>query len=464
MSSTSWKQAAYDDSYDATLASLRKRRIADSGFTVENARAILENLYVHDGNDQGGRGELQDLIVQATIDAHERFIAEWAGMAEASQGGGHMGIELRRMEGRKGLRAFVDYPFTLYKGNPYWVPALVSDDLATLDLKKNPAGEFCESEYWMAFRDGKPVGRIACILNHAYVDKWGKKLARFGWFDVADDFEAASALVGKAESWARERGMEGVHGPLGFTDLDREGLLVEGFGEKATLATLYNHPYYGQFLERLGYAKDVDWIEFQVKVPDAIPEKVLRVNELIAKRTGVTLYKWKNSRQLVQAYGKQLFNLLDEAYSGLYGTTPLTEAQVRSYIKQYLGFVDPRFTKIMIDADRKLVGFGISMPSLTEALQKSRGRLFPFGWLRLLLAFRKPEVVDMYLVAVKPEFVSRGVIAILMTDLNRSAMEEGIKYAETNPELETNIAVQQLWKDYDKRQHKRRRVYLKALA
>jgi len=375
-----------------------------------------------------------------------------------------MGLEIRMMEGKRAMKEFVAYPFKLYRGNPYWVPQLVADDLATLDLSRNPAGEFCESSYWMAYRDGKPVGRVAAILNRAYVRKWGNKLARFGWFDVADDFEAAQALIGTVEAWARERGMEGVHGPLGFTDLDREGLLVEGFEECATMATLYNHPYYGQFLERLGYAKDVDWVEFKVKVPDAIPGKVLRVNELIAKRTGVTLYKWKSRKQLAKTYGRQLFELIDEAYAGLYGTTPLTERQVQSYIKQYLGFVDPRFTKVMIDADGKLVGFGISMPSLSAALQRSRGRLLPFGWLHLLLALRKAEVVDMYLVAVKPEFVSRGVIAILMTDLNRTAMEEGVKYAETNPELETNIQVQQLWKDYEKRQHKRRRVYLKKLA
>lgn len=372
-----------------------------------------------------------------------------------------MGIELRKIEGKAALRRFIDFPFQLYKDNPNWVPAFRADDMATLDLGKNPAGDFCKAAYWMAYRDGKPVGRVAAILNEAYVRKWGNKLARFGWFDVADDFEAASALIGAVEHWAKEQGMEGVHGPLGFTDLDREGLLVEGFDQVATLATLYNNSYYGQFLEALGYAKDVDWIEFKVRVPDSIPEKVLRVNELISKRTGVRLYEWKRPSQLVKAYGSQLFHLLDEAYAGLYGTTPLTERQVQTYIKQYLGFVDPRFTKIMIDADDKLVGFGISMPNLSAALRQCKGRLFPFGWYHLLKALKKPEVIDMYLVAVRPEYVSRGVIAILMTDLNRSAIEEQVVYAETNPELETNLAVQQIWKDYDKEQHKRRRVYLK---
>jgi len=374
-----------------------------------------------------------------------------------------MGIEIRELKGRKQLREFVRYPFDLYRGDPCWVPALVFDDLNTFDPDKNPAYEFCESKFMMAYRDGKPVGRVAAIMNKAYIEKWGKRYGRFGWFDVADDFEAAAALIGAVEAWARDRGLVAVHGPLGFTDLDREGLLVEGFDRMGTLATMYNRPYYGQFLERLGYAKDVDWIEFLVKVPEGIPEKVLRVNDLIGKRTGVRIYPWKNRKELVAKFGTQLFALIDDAYADLYGTTPLNERQVRYYIDTYLGFVDPRFTLVMVDQEEKLVGFGISMPNLSGALRKSRGRLFPFGWVYFLRALRNPTVIDMYLVAVKREYQSRGVIAILMTELNRNAIAAGIEYAESNPELETNIMVQQLWKDYDKVQHKRRRVYLKSL-
>jgi GNAT superfamily N-acetyltransferase len=374
-----------------------------------------------------------------------------------------MALELRTVESKADLKRFVQFPLELYRDSPYWVPPLALDDLGTLDLSKNPAGEFCDSRCWLAYRDGKAVGRIAAIVNNAYVKKWGKKLGRFGWFDVADDFEAAKALLSAAEAWVKAKGLEGIHGPLGFTDLDREGMLIEGFDQRGTMATNYNHAYYPAFLERLGYAKDVDWIEFIVRVPEAIPEKVLRVNELIAKRTGVTLFSWEKPKDLVKRYGDEIFDLLDEAYAGLYGTTPLTRAQVQFYIKQYLGFVDPRFTKVIIDENKKLIGFGISMPSLSDALMKSKGRLFPLGWYRLLKALKKPEVIDMALVAVKPEYQSRGVIAILMTDLNRSAMQAGVKYAESNPELETNLAVQQLWKDYERRQHKRRRVYIKAL-
>ena len=250
---------------------------------------------------------------------------------------------------------------------------------------------------------------------------------------------------------------------MGFTDLDREGMLVEGFGERATFATIYNYPYYPLYLERLGYSKDVDWIEFMVQTPEAIPEKLLRVNEIIAKRSGVRIAEWKSRKQLIKNYANQLFELLDEAYAGLYGTTPLSRRQVEAYIDQYLGFVDPRFTKILVDEAGKLAGFAITIPSLSDALHRSRGRLFPFGWIRLLIALKRPKTMDMMLIAGRKEYVARGVVALLMTSLNQSAIENGIKFSETNPELETNIAVQGLWKDYPKRQHKRRRVYLKNL-
>lgn len=374
-----------------------------------------------------------------------------------------MGIVITQVNTKRTLGAFINFPFDLYKNCPNWVPSLVADDKATLNLDKNPAGDFCKASYWLAYKDNKIVGRIAGIINEAYIKKWEKKLARFGWFDVIEDYEVAKALLHTIETWAQEQGMEGVHGPLGFTDLDREGLLVEGFEHQATLATLYNYPYYKEYLEKLGYIKDVDWIEFKVKVPEEIPEKILRVNELIAKRSGVHVYEWKKSSDLVKKYGKAIFHLIDEAYASLYATTPLTEKQVQSYIKQYLGFVDPRFTKVIVDQEEKLIGFGITIPNLSDALKKSKGKLFPFGWYYLLRALKNPQVLDMYLVAVRPDYVSRGVVAIIMTEINRSAIDAGIKYAETNPELELNIAVQQIWKDYEKQQHKRRRIYIKKV-
>ncbi|HAP56142.1 MAG TPA: hypothetical protein DCQ16_09765 [Spirochaetaceae bacterium] len=374
-----------------------------------------------------------------------------------------MSVEIRKVRTRAELKKFVAFPETIYADERNWVPSFLFDDMNTLNPKKNPAFEFCEAQYWTAWKEGRMVGRIAGIINHRFVEKWGKKLARFGWIDCIDDFDVASALVKTVEDWARSKGMEGLHGPWGFTYLDREGMLVEGFGEQATFATIYNYSYYPVFMERLGYAKEVDWLEFRVTTPDFIPEKVLRVNELLSKRAGVRIYEWRSRRELITKFGAQVFELIDEAYAGLYGTTPLSPRQVRAYINQYLNFVDPRFTKIMVDAQERLAGFAITIPSLSNALYKSRGRLFPFGWARLLSALRNPTSIDMMLVAVRKEYLARGAVALLMTALNKSAIENGIKESETNPELETNLAVQGMWKDYPKRQHKRRRIYYKAL-
>jgi GNAT superfamily N-acetyltransferase len=375
-----------------------------------------------------------------------------------------MSIEIRRVSTPRELKAFVTFPETMYASVPQWVPAPVFDDINTLRKDKNPAFEFCHAEYWTAWKDGRMVGRIAGIINDRYVEKWGNKYARFGWIDFVEDFDVAKALIQTVEEWARSKGMEGVHGPLGFTDLDREGLLVEGFEERATFATIYNFPYYPVYLEKLGYSKDIDWVEFIVKTPDAIPDKLIRVNELLEKRSGIRLFEWKSRKALKKRYAQEIFDLIDDAYAGLYGTTPLSKRQVEAYTEQYLGFVDPRFTKVIVDSQDRLAGFAITIPSLSNALHKHKGRLFPLGWLSLLRALRNPEVVDMMLVAVRKEYVARGVVAILMTALNKSGIEAGVKYAETNPELETNLAVQNLWKDFPKRQHKRRRVYLKRLS
>ncbi len=374
-----------------------------------------------------------------------------------------MSVEIRKVERPSDLRRFIDFPLRLYRNNPHYVPAPRLDEVRTLRKDKNPAFEFCEAEYWTAWRNGKMVGRIAGIINHRAIEKWSKAWARFGWIDFIDDIEVSSALLGTVEKWAIAKGMAAVHGPLGFTDLDREGMLIEGFDEMATIATIYNYPYYPEHLEKLGYKKDTDWLQFQIFTPKEIPEKVLRVTEILAKRSGVHLYEWTDKKVIVEKFGKQLFSLIDQTYSELYGTSPLSERQVDTYIKQYLGFVDPRFTKILVDNNEQLIGFGISMPSLSNAFIKSRGRLFPFGWLYVLRALKHPQIVDLYLVAVKPEYQARGVLAIVMNEMQRSALEAGVEYAETNLELEDNIKVQSIWKDYPKRQHKRNRVYKKDI-
>jgi hypothetical protein len=372
-----------------------------------------------------------------------------------------MSVEIRPVQGKRALKAFVRFPYSIYKDDPCWVPPLDIDDLTTLSKDKNPAFEYCEAEYWMAYRDGKAVGRVAGLINNRVIEKWGKKYARFSWIDFIDDFEVVQALMKTVEDWARTKGMEGLQGPLGFTDLDKEGMLVEGFDQMGTYATGFNKPYYAPYMEKLGFTKDVDWIEFRVKTPDSIPEKVQRVGELISKRTGARLYEWKGKKEIVKKFGDQIFELIDEAFEPLYGTCPLSEGQVKFYINTYLGFADPRFCKLVVDKNGKLIGFGITMASLSEAGRKAQGRLFPLGWLYFLKALKHPTVIDMYLVGIKREYQERGVIAIIMNALNKSAIEAGVQFSETQVELEDNYKVHSMWKDYEKTQHKRRRAFIK---
>jgi GNAT superfamily N-acetyltransferase len=349
----------------------------------------------------------------------------------------------------------------LYKKNKYWIPPLLMDERKTLDWKKNPAFEHCRVKYWMAKRDGKAVGRIAGIINEKYVQKWGHKHCRFGWFDFIDDIEVSKTLLDTVEAWARENGMAAVHGPLGFTDMDREGMLIEGFDELGTMATLYNHPYYPQHMEKLGYGKDIDWVEFEVKTPKEIPEKVLRLQKLVLERSKLRIVEGKKKK--LRPYAKKMFDLINETYADLYGFVTLTDKQIDVYIDQYFDFIHPDYVRFITDQEDNLIAFGIGMPSLSRALQRSRGRLFPFGFIHLLWALKFPKYIDFLLVAVRPDYQARGITALLMTEMTKNALENGILGAETNVELETNTQVQAIWKHYDARQHKRRRCYIKSL-
>jgi GNAT superfamily N-acetyltransferase len=374
-----------------------------------------------------------------------------------------MAVDIKRVTTKQDLRKFIMLPFKIYKGNPFWIPPLIMDEYNTLRKDINPSFENAEAEYWLAYRDGKLVGRIAGILTPPAVEKWGVKNARFGWVEFIDDKEVAKALFDTVENWAKENGMEGVQGPMGFTDTDNEGMLVEGFEELGTLPMIYNHAYYPKMVESFGYVKDADWLEFEVKTPESIPEKVLRVNNLVLKRSGLKIAQVKNRKELVAKYGKQLFEVVEDAYSELYGTVPLTDRQVDALIKQYLGFVSLRYAKVVVDKDDRAVAIAVAMPSLSRALQKSRGRIFPVGWIYLLHALKNPQSIDLYLVATRKEYQGRGLNALLMTEITRAAIEDGVKTAETSGELETNEKVQQLWRYYDTRQHKRRRAYVKKL-
>lgn len=371
-----------------------------------------------------------------------------------------MSVELREVTTPKELKQFVKFPYRLYRGNPYRVPGLIANELKTLSADKNPAFAYSRARYWLALRDEKVVGRVAAILSQGHRQRWNQAYMRFGWLDFIDDAEVSAALLAKVEEWACAENCTAVHGPLGFTDMDQAGMLVEGFDELATMATSYNFPYYPQHLERLGYAKDVDWIEYEFTTPTEPDPKIAKLSEIIQKRENLHLYVPKNKQDMLSRAG-ELFSLFNETYRDLYGFIPLSDRQIEEYTKQYLGFIRPDFVPLVLNANERMVAFGITMPSLSRAMQKANGRLFPFGFLHILRAMKKNDRADLYLVAVKPEYQGKGVNAVLIHHMTEVFIAHGIRKVESNPELENNLLVQGQWKHFDKRQHKRRRVYIK---
>lgn len=374
-------------------------------------------------------------------------------------------IEVKQISPTKAnLKKFTQFQIDLYANNPYYVPPLVSDDVRTLNPSDNPAFDFCEAAYFMAYRDGKPAGRIAGIINHQVNNDSGHKKARFGFVDFIDDPEVSAALFKAVEDWARGRGMKHLIGPLGFTDLDHEGMLVEGFEELGTMATIYNYPYYPQHIERLGYRKESDWVEFIMDVPDGIPEKYARIADIVRRKYKLRNLHYTSRRRIKDEYGRALFHLINEAYDGLYEYSHLSERQIDYYISLYLDLLNLDLVSLVIDENDLLVGVGISMPSMSRALQKSRGKMLPFGWWHLLKGLKgKNDRVDLMLVAVRPEYQNKGVNALLFTDLIPKYIANGYKWAESNPEMETNAKVQGQWDYFKHRQHRRRRSYTKTL-
>ena len=376
-----------------------------------------------------------------------------------------MAIEIKEIKPtRKEIKKFSMFSTNMYKDNKYYVPDLLMDNLDTFNPAKNPASEFCDSKLFMAYRDGKAVGRVAGIINRVVNEKCNEKNVRFGFIDFVDDEEVSAALMAAVESWGRSQGMDHIVGPLGFTDMDPEGMLIEGFDQVSTMATIYNHPYYQQHIEKLGFERETDWVEFKIVVPDVIPEKMVRICEIVKKKYNVRNIKYTNAKALVKDYGQAIFQLINEAYSQLYGYSPLTPRQIDHYINMYLPVLRLENVSLIVDADNTLIGVGIAMPSMSKALQRSRGKLFPFGWYHLLKGLKgKNDVVDLLLVAIKPEYQSKGVNSLLFNDLIPCFRKNGYKYAESNPELDDNQRVQLQWQYFETTQHKRRRAYKKAL-
>ncbi len=374
-----------------------------------------------------------------------------------------MDVCIKEVHTKKALKVFVDFPHSLYAGNAYWVPTLRSDEMNTLDREKNPAFAYCEARCWLAYEGKQVVGRIAGIINRRHKEKWGQPYMRFGWFDVVGDPAVTLALLEKVEGWARDEGLTAVHGPMGFTNMDHAGMLVEGFEELATQAAGYNYAYYGDHLTRAGYVKDVDYLEYEILMPDAVDRKIAKLAELVLKRSNLRLLEVKDKKELLP-YAHELFEMLGAEYKHLYGVVPLSEEQVNAYINQYFGFISPEFVPVIVDAGGHMVAFGVTMPSLSKALQRSKGRLFPFGAFHLMRALKKNDRADLLLVAITKKYQGKGVNAVLINRMFEVFRDFGIKKVESNQELESNIAVQAQWKYFERRQHKRRRIFIKHLG
>ena len=360
---------------------------------------------------------------------------------------------------------FIHYPTdVLYKDCQYFVPPLMTDEVDLLLPDRNPAFEFCESKYFMALRDGKPVGRIAGIINHVVNERAGKNGCRFGFVDFIDDDEVVNALFSAVTEWGKSKGMDMLTGPLGFTDMDKEGMLVKGFDQMPTQSEIYNYEYYPTQLERLGFVKDADWLGMRVFVPKEIPSKMVRVAKLVSERYNVRNIHFNSRKELVSKYGDAIFSLINEAYDKLFGYSPLTKKQIDHYIKVYLPFLPLDHISMVVDSDEKLIAVGITLPSISKALIKARGRFLPFGWFHLLKALKgNTNVVDLMLIAVKPEYQNHGINSLLFADLIPVYIKQKYEWAESNPELESNEKVRQQWAYFDVDENKLRRAFTKKI-
>jgi len=374
-------------------------------------------------------------------------------------------VEIREVTSKKDIKKFVNFPLKLYKDVPEFVPPFIGDDIDDWNPKKNPAFSYCEGKCFLAYKDGQIVGRIGAILSHKANKTWNTKRMRFSQVDFIDDYEVSKALFDAVEAWAKEKDCNEVHGPLGFCDQDREGMLVEGFDKRNMFITYYNHPYYNDHLAKLGYVKDVDWIEYKLYVPDLESKQgkvLLKMSDRLLGMYNYHIAEIKRRKDYMP-YVKKIFDLVNIAYKNLYGVVALSEEQIDRFAKKYIPIINPDCVCFVMDENEEMVGFGICAPSMAEALKKSKGRLFPFGWAGVLKALKKNDALDLFLIAIKPELQGSGISGIILAHFLKSAAKNGIKYAETGPQLETNSKILGQWKMFDKDQHKRRRCYIKSI-
>lgn len=370
-------------------------------------------------------------------------------------------IIIKQVTSKRDLRRFVQFGIDLYEGNPYYCPPIFIDEMNTFNPKSNPALEVCDYVIYMAYRNDKIVGRIAGLINHRANEAWGVKKCRFGWFDFVDDYDVFKALMDSVAEWGRQKGMSSLNGPVGFTDFDKEGLLIEGFDYNAPMASLYTHPYYIAHYERYGLSKDVDWIEFQLKVPEEAPERMRRMAKLVEERCNVHVVKVKNARELKRRYGYSYIDVLDEAYQKLYNYQPMTQKQKLYYCNMYFPLLNYDFLTMVANDRDEIIAVGVGMPSLSEALRKCKGKLFPFGWWHLLRALRAKRMTDfdLLLIGVRPDYQNKGINSLIFNEMTPHFSKYGIERVETTSILESNSKNQANFAEFDHIQHKRRRAY-----
>ncbi len=379
-----------------------------------------------------------------------------------SKDGGFIMINLVEVSSRKLLKEFVKFPIDLYSQNPYYVPGIISDEMDTFDQNRNPAYDFCESKLWIVKDHGKTVGRIAAIVNRKAIEKYGEMRGRFGYLDFIDDENVSRLLFETAEHWLTGMGIEVIQGPLGFSDLDEEGLLTEGFDEIGSMTTIYNHAYYQGHLESLGYIEDVRWMEYEGQLQSSPDPKIARLSKNLLNKYDLRVVDLKKSKDVLP-YANQFFELINRSYSELYNITQLNEKQMKYYTKKYFTFIKADFVKLIVDQNNQLISFGLGFPSLSLALQKAKGKLLPFGILHIYRAFKTNDKVEMLLIAVDPSYSRKGIPAILFNEFFQSFEKNGIRYAYFNPQLEDNLAVRNLWRNYPLRQHRKRSCFVKKI-
>ncbi len=379
-------------------------------------------------------------------------------------------IDIKRVSNRKELCDFIQLHYDMYRDCPQAVPFLFSEEMNTLRSDRNAAFECCESDYFIAYRDGRPVGRVAAIINRRANERWGRKQVRFGWIDFIDDADVSKKLIDTVEQWGRERGMTEIAGPLGFTDMDREGLLIEGFDQDATMYINYNYPYYQQHIEKMsGFEKDNDYVEYKVKVPDVVPDKFHKISEMITKRYNLHVRKFTRKELIREGKGREVFNIINATYKDLYGYSELSERQINQLVDQYIKIADLNLVTAVEDwntPEHKMIGFGITFPSFTSALRKTRdGRMLPFGWWHLLrtLKWHKTDVVDLLLIGVLPDYRAKGANSLIFDDLIQWFQRYHFKYAEAMQQMESNEGVRSQWQYLESTQHRRHRCYRKDL-